>query len=239
MSCWNCSLNASVAKSFVPVLLLRGAAMTIASVWVRTRDALASEPEVAGPDGFTFNAISWLEGLGFCERGEGGAFVKEGHLRRSGDLPLNTDGGGLSSSHPGMRGIFLLIEDQFGVGDVVDLNGAVGTVEEMGLRLTQVRSFDGTLWYVRNGEIARVGNMSQEYAVARVEVPVALSADVERAEQVAIEAAEVAVADPSIADKVLGEPKMLGVQDLSADRLTLRCVPNRRRCAAPERDGLS
>ena len=51
-----------------------------------------------------------LEGLGFCARGEGGAFVKEGHLRKSGDLPLNTDGGGLSSSHPGMRGIFLLIE---------------------------------------------------------------------------------------------------------------------------------
>src|SRR5207248_11326668 len=61
-------------------------------------------------DSFTITVLLLLEGLGFCGRGEGGGFVKEGHLRRSGDLPLNTDGGGLSSSHPGMRGIFLLIE---------------------------------------------------------------------------------------------------------------------------------
>jgi small conductance mechanosensitive channel len=121
-----------------------------------------------------------------------------------------------------VTGVFMLLEDQYGVGDTVDLGDATGEVQSVGLRITTVRDIDGTLWYVRNGEIARVGNMSQEYAVARVEVPVALSADVERAEQVAIEAAEAAVADPSIADKVLGEPKMLGVQDLSADRLTLR-----------------
>jgi acetyl-CoA acetyltransferase len=61
-------------------------------------------------DSFTITVLLLLEGLGFCGKGEGGAFVKEGHLRPGGDLPLNTDGGGLSSSHPGMRGIFLLIE---------------------------------------------------------------------------------------------------------------------------------
>jgi acetyl-CoA acetyltransferase len=61
-------------------------------------------------DSFTITALVLLEGLGFCKRGEGGPFVAEGHLRRGGRLPLNTDGGGLSSCHPGMRGIFLLIE---------------------------------------------------------------------------------------------------------------------------------
>jgi acetyl-CoA acetyltransferase len=61
-------------------------------------------------DSFTITALVLLEGLGFCKQGEGGDFVSEGHLRRGGKLPLNTDGGGLSSSHPGMRGIFLLIE---------------------------------------------------------------------------------------------------------------------------------
>ena len=61
-------------------------------------------------DSFTITVLLLLEGLGFCKKGEGGPFVAEGHLRRGGDLPLNTDGGGLSSSHPGMRGIFLLIE---------------------------------------------------------------------------------------------------------------------------------
>jgi acetyl-CoA acetyltransferase len=61
-------------------------------------------------DSFTITALVLLEGLGFCKHGEGGPFVAEGHLRRGGRLPLNTDGGGLSSCHPGMRGIFLLIE---------------------------------------------------------------------------------------------------------------------------------
>jgi acetyl-CoA acetyltransferase len=61
-------------------------------------------------DSFTITVLLLLEDLGFCPKGEGGAFVSEGHLRRGGKLPLNTDGGGLSSNHPGMRGIFLLIE---------------------------------------------------------------------------------------------------------------------------------
>jgi acetyl-CoA acetyltransferase len=61
-------------------------------------------------DSFTITVLVLLEDAGFCKKGEGGAFVAEGHLRRGGRLPLNTDGGGLSSCHPGMRGIFLLIE---------------------------------------------------------------------------------------------------------------------------------
>ena len=61
-------------------------------------------------DSFTITVLLLIEDLGFCEKGDGGRFAAEGHLRRGGDLPLNTDGGGLSSNHPGMRGIFLLIE---------------------------------------------------------------------------------------------------------------------------------
>lgn len=61
-------------------------------------------------DSFTITVLMLLEGLGFCERGEGGSFVEHGALRSDGRLPCNTDGGGLSSCHPGMRGIFLLIE---------------------------------------------------------------------------------------------------------------------------------
>ena len=129
-----------------------------------------------------------------------------------------------------VTGVFMLLEDQYGVGDTVDLGEAVGEVESVGLRITTVRDIDGTLWYVRNGEIARVGNMSQEYAVARIEVPVALTADVDRAEQVAVQAAEEAVADPALAAKVLGEPQMLGVQEFSPDliklRMTVKVRPN-------------
>jgi acetyl-CoA acetyltransferase len=61
-------------------------------------------------DSFTITVLLLIEDLGFCAKGDGGRFAAEGHLRRGGDLPLNTDGGGLSSNHPGMRGIFLLIE---------------------------------------------------------------------------------------------------------------------------------
>lgn len=129
-----------------------------------------------------------------------------------------------------VSGVFMLLEDQYGVGDTVDLGDVVGEVQSVGLRITMVRDIDGTLWYVRNGEIARVGNMSQDYAVARVEVPVALTADVHQAEQVAIEAAERVVAEPAMARKVLGKPEMLGVQELSPDllklRLTLKTRPN-------------
>ncbi|MGC1341754.1 MAG: hypothetical protein WA854_05485, partial [Candidatus Binataceae bacterium] len=61
-------------------------------------------------DSFTITVLSTLENLGFCKRGEGGAFVSGGRLRYDGAFPINTDGGGLSSNHPGMRGIFLVIE---------------------------------------------------------------------------------------------------------------------------------
>jgi len=121
-----------------------------------------------------------------------------------------------------LAGIFVLIEDQYGVGDTVDLGEATGEVESVGLRITTVRDIDGTLWYVRNGEIARVGNMSQDYAVARIEVPVALKADLHEAENVALEAAREAIKDEAIAAKVIGEPQMLGVQTMSSDQVTLR-----------------
>ncbi|OMB94440.1 mechanosensitive ion channel protein MscS [Mycobacterium sp. NS-7484] len=121
-----------------------------------------------------------------------------------------------------VTGVFMLLEDQYGVGDNVDVGDVIGEVQSVGLRITTIRDIDGTLWYVRNGEIARVGNMSQDYAVARVEVPVALTADLDRAEKVAVDAASEVIADPDMADKVLGKPEMLGVQDLSPDLVTLR-----------------
>jgi acetyl-CoA acetyltransferase len=61
-------------------------------------------------DSFTITVLELLEGLGFCGKGEGGPFVAEGHIGPGGDTPVNTDGGGLSNTHPGMRGIFLAIE---------------------------------------------------------------------------------------------------------------------------------
>lgn len=61
-----------------------------------------------------------------------------------------------------LSGVFIIFEDQYGIGDKVDLGEAVGVIESVGLRVTQVRDSKGTLWYVRNGEIIRVGNLSQK-----------------------------------------------------------------------------
>jgi small conductance mechanosensitive channel len=110
-----------------------------------------------------------------------------------------------------ISGIFLLIEDQFGVGDVVDLNGAVGTVEEMGLRLTQVRSFDGTLWYVRNGEILRAGNLTQQWSRAVAEVRVPVDAPVDAVRAALGRAADRVQADEELAPHLLEAPSVRGV----------------------------
>jgi small-conductance mechanosensitive channel len=88
-----------------------------------------------------------------------------------------------------LSGIFMLLEDQYGVGDHVDLGDAVGTIERVGLRTTTVRDVSGMVWYVRNGTIERVGNGSQDHAVAVLDVPLALDTDVTRATTVAEQAA--------------------------------------------------
>lgn len=121
-----------------------------------------------------------------------------------------------------ITGIFMLFEDQYGVGDVVDVGDAVGTVESVGLRITTVRDLHGTLWYVRNGGIARVGNFSQDYAVAFLQVPVAYSADVDLACRVALETAQEAVEGDTLRHQVIGAPEMLGVDGITADAISLR-----------------
>ena len=73
-----------------------------------------------------------------------------------------------------LSGIFMIFEDQYGVGDVVDLGEAIGTVEAVSLRVTRLRDVNGTVWYVRNGEILRVGNMSQNWARTVLDVGVGL-----------------------------------------------------------------
>jgi acetyl-CoA acetyltransferase len=90
-------------------------------------------------DSFTITCLLLLEGLGFCGPGEGGAFVEEGHLRKGGRLPLNTDGGGLSACHPGMRGIFLIIEA------VRQLRGQAGPVQVPDCRVALAAGSGGWL----------------------------------------------------------------------------------------------
>jgi small conductance mechanosensitive channel len=121
-----------------------------------------------------------------------------------------------------LTGMFMLLEDQYGVGDIIDVGEAVGTVETVGLRVTTIRDLGGTLWYCRNGEIARVGNMSQGHAVAVVDLPISHSAAVPAATEIALTAAIEASEDDVIADAVLERPQMLGVNSVTAEAVMLR-----------------
>ena len=128
-----------------------------------------------------------------------------------------------------LSGIFMMLEDQYGVGDVVDLGEASGTVEAVGLRVTTLRDIAGTVWYVRNGEVLRVGNSSQGYSVAVIDIPVGHSADVDATSELARAAAAEECTEAAIAGKVLAPPDMLGVQSVTAEgillRLTVRTRP--------------
>ncbi|MGQ7298013.1 mechanosensitive ion channel family protein [Quadrisphaera sp. KR29] len=124
-----------------------------------------------------------------------------------------------------LSGLFLIAEDQYGVGDVVDLGGeASGTVEAVGLRVTRLRAVDGTLWYVRNGEILNVGNKSQGWARAVLDVDVAYGEDVGRVQRIIERTAQELSAEPEWSALVLEEPEVWGVEALSADAVVVRLV---------------
>jgi small conductance mechanosensitive channel len=130
-----------------------------------------------------------------------------------------------------LSGIFLIIEDQFGVGDVVDLGPVIGTVEEVALRYTRLRDLSGVVWYVRNGEILRVANRSQGWTLASVDIPVAYDENLDRVrdliESVAIDMDE----DPTYDDMLLGKPTFAGVESMSGEamvvRVTAKAVPEK------------
>ncbi|MDX1659496.1 MAG: mechanosensitive ion channel family protein [Nitriliruptorales bacterium] len=123
-----------------------------------------------------------------------------------------------------LSGVFMLIEDQYGVGDIVDVGEAVGVVEGVGLRTTRVRSVDGTLWHVPNGEILRVGNRSQQWARALLDISVAYGTDVDHAGEVIKSVADEMFAEEEYRDRFLEEPEMWGVEALGVDGIDIRLV---------------
>jgi small-conductance mechanosensitive channel len=120
-----------------------------------------------------------------------------------------------------LSGMFILIEDQFGVGDIVDLGEASGTVEAVSLRTTRLRAVDGTVWHIPNGEITRVGNMSQHWSRALLDIEVAYDTDIEHARTVIKRVADQVWEEDT---NVLDEPEVWGVEQLGAHGIALRLV---------------
>jgi len=121
-----------------------------------------------------------------------------------------------------LSGFFILVEDQYAVGDVITIAEQTGTVEEINFRITRVRATDGTVWFVPNGEIRKVGNSAKDWARSIVDVIVPNKADLATATAAIAEEAAALAEDPAWVDAILEPPEVLGVESLGAENVTLR-----------------
>lgn len=121
-----------------------------------------------------------------------------------------------------ISGIFIVIEDQYGVGDWVDIGDISGEVEHVGLRVTELRDIHGTLWFVRNGEILHVGNSSQEWAKALLDLAFAYDNDVAACEQIIQEVGAKLREDQKFGPMVTSDIDVLGMQHVSGEQFVIR-----------------
>jgi moderate conductance mechanosensitive channel len=122
-----------------------------------------------------------------------------------------------------VSGMFMILEDQYGVGDVINVGVATGTVEEVALRVTRLRDAAGVVWHIRNGQIARVGNLSQGWDRALVDLPVAYDSDVTRAQEVMESVAAAFYHDEAWRPKLLDEPpQVMGIEVMDGETVVMR-----------------
>lgn len=130
-----------------------------------------------------------------------------------------------------LSGVFMLLEDQYGVGDVVDVGDATGVVEEVSLRTTRIRDVRGVVWHVPNGSITRVGNMTQDWSRLVLDVGVSYEADVDEVIALLEDVLQRFVEDDEVRPDVLEPPEIWGVNELGDSsvelRIAVRTVPGR------------
>jgi small conductance mechanosensitive channel len=121
-----------------------------------------------------------------------------------------------------LTGVFMLLEDQYGVGDAITVGEVTGTVETMTLRITRLRDVNGVVWHIRNGAIERVGNESQGWARAVVDFPVPYTVDLAIIRAILSEVADSSWNDPALRACMLEKPEVWGAQDVSSTEVTMR-----------------
>jgi small conductance mechanosensitive channel len=128
-----------------------------------------------------------------------------------------------------LAGVFVIVEDQYGIGDVIDVGRASGVVEGISLRSTKLRDVEGTLWFVPNGLVNEVGNLTQRWARVILDVGVAYGSDHHQAERLIKDAADSLWTDPGSELGILEEPELWGVEMLGDSsvsiRVAVRCTP--------------
>ncbi len=123
-----------------------------------------------------------------------------------------------------LAGLFILVEDQYGVGDIVDVGEATGVIEEVQLRITKIRDLDGTLWYVPNGEIQRVANRSHVWSRAVMDIEVAYDTDLDLAAEVIKRVADELWREELDTATIIGEPELWGIEAFGASSIAIRLV---------------
>nr|WTB31278.1 mechanosensitive ion channel family protein [Streptomyces sp. NBC_00830] len=121
-----------------------------------------------------------------------------------------------------LSGVFMILEDQYGVGDTIDAGVASGEVIEVGLRVTKLRGDDGEIWYVRNGEVKRIGNLSQGWSTAGLDVQVRPTEDLDRVRTVITEAAATMAKEDPWNERLWGPVEILGLDSVLLDSMTVR-----------------
>jgi small conductance mechanosensitive channel len=137
-----------------------------------------------------------------------------------------------------LAGIFIVFEDQYGVGDWVQIGEVSGEVEKVGLRVTEIRDIHGTLWFVRNGEINEVGNASQEWAAALLDFPFAYESNVDQVQGILTDVAKEMRLSPEWKKDMTADVEVWGMQYVSGEqfiiRVSVKTVPNRQWAVARE-----
>jgi small-conductance mechanosensitive channel len=123
-----------------------------------------------------------------------------------------------------LAGIFMLVEDQYGVGDVITIGDATGTVENVTLRVTRLRDVSGIVWHIRNGAIEQVGNESQGWARAVIDFPVPYEVDLTEIRSLLTDTAAELWDDPVWRVVLLDPPEVWGAQEISSSAVTMRMV---------------
>ncbi|MGW4046381.1 mechanosensitive ion channel family protein [Streptomyces sp. NPDC004721] len=121
-----------------------------------------------------------------------------------------------------LSGVFMILEDQYGVGDSIDAGVAAGEVIEVGLRVTKLRGANGEIWYVRNGEIKRIGNLSQGWATAGVDVTVRTDEDLDRVKATLDEVAERMSKEEPWNELLWSPIEVLGLDSVLIDSMVVR-----------------
>ncbi|MEU5598261.1 mechanosensitive ion channel family protein [Streptomyces sp. NPDC020298] len=121
-----------------------------------------------------------------------------------------------------LSGVFMILEDQYGVGDVIDAGVASGEVIEVGLRVTKLRGDNGEIWYVRNGEVKRIGNLSQGWATAGVDVTVKANEDLDRVKATLDEVAEKMSKEEPWNELLWSPIEVLGLDSVLLDSMVVR-----------------